>query len=171
VARLRRDLLDTAAMPGQPRASGPRLAALAGAIHLIFDALTTRLSATTPPYLLLDHAGEVFRGLFEALDRGAVLVTVSVMAAAVNGIIAALLATAFEGSRRRWRTLAWTLLGLWTFGGALMIAVYLSPPLAIALGSLAAGIPRVVLVAWALDRAMPRAAVAARAGGGTPARS
>ncbi|WP_248358390.1 hypothetical protein [Anaeromyxobacter oryzae] len=144
-------------MPGQPRASGPTLAALAGAIHLGFDALATRLPATTPPYLLLDHAGEMFRGLVEALDRTAVIITVSVMAAAVNGIIAALLAVAFEGLPHRRRALAWTLLGLWTLGGALMMAIYLAPPWGIALGSLAAGIPRVLLVAWALDRVMPPA--------------
>ncbi len=147
-------------MPGQPRASGASLAALAGAIHLAFDALASRLPATTPPYLLLDHAGEMFRGLVEALDRTAVLITVSVMAAAVNGAIAALLAVAFEGLRHRRRTLAWTLLALWTLGGALMMLVYLSPPWGVAIASLAAGIPRVVLVAWVLDRVLPPPAAA-----------
>lgn len=149
------DLLDTPEMPGLPRATGPRLAALAGAIHLALDALATRLPATTPPYLLLDHAGELFRGLLEALDRTAVLVTVSVMAAAINGIIAALLAVAFEGLPHRRRVLSWTLLALWTLGGALMMLVYLSPPWGVAIASLAAGIPRVLIVAWALDRVMP----------------
>jgi hypothetical protein len=143
-------------MPGQPRASGVRLAVLAGAIHLAMDLVTSRLPATTPPYLLLDFAGEMFRGLLEALDRTAVLVTVAVMASAVNGMIAALLAVAFDEVPHRLRALAWSLLALWTIGGALMMMVYLSPPWGIAIGSLAAGIPRVLLVAWALDRLMSR---------------
>jgi len=33
-------------------------AALAGAAHLAFDAVTSRLVWTTPPYLLLDYASE-----------------------------------------------------------------------------------------------------------------
>jgi hypothetical protein len=153
-------------MSGPPRATGPRLAALAGAIHLVLDALASRLPATTPPYLLLDHSGEVLRGLVEAVGRTTVFVTVSVMAALINGLIAALLAVAFEGFPHRRRVLAWTLLALWTLGGGLMMLVYLSPPLGIAIASLAAGIPRVLAIAWVLDRVMPPPAHARRSPAG-----
>lgn len=119
---------------------------------------------TAPPYLLLDHAAEVFRELL-ALDRTAILTTVAVAASAVNGAIAAMLAVALEAVPHRRRTLAWVLVAFWVFSGGLMILVYLSPPWLTVLGSLAAGIPRAWLVAWALDRALGTPAVAEGAGG------
>jgi hypothetical protein len=149
-------------MAGHPsRLQGVRLAALAGAVHLAFDALASRLELVTPPYLLLDHAAEFFREILE-LDRTAVLVTVAVGAAVVNGVIAALLATALEPSPRRRGTLGWALFGLWLFSGGLMILVYLYLPWGVVLGSLAAGLPRSFAVAWVLDRAMPAPAPSTR---------
>lgn len=136
-----------------PRRHGIVLAALAAGIHLAFDALASRSAFTSPPYLLLDHAGELFRDLL-ALDRSAILGTVAVSAAVVNGIIAAMLGVALEANRRRRRTLTWVLFGFWVFSGGLMILVYLSPPWGVVAGSLAAGLPRVWLVAWAMDRAL-----------------
>jgi hypothetical protein len=142
-------------MAGQPsRLQGVRLAALAGAVHLAFDVLASRLEATTPPYLLLDHAGEFFREIV-MLDRTAVLVSVAIGAAAVNGVIAALLGTALEASPRRRGMLGWVLFGLWVFSGGLMILVYLYLPWGLVLGSLAAGLPRSFAVAWVVDRALP----------------
>jgi hypothetical protein len=129
------------------------LAALAAGIHLACDGLASRSGFTSPPYLLLDHAGELFRDLL-SLDRTAILLTVSISAAVVNGAIAAMLGVALESARRRRRTLAWVLYAFWVFSGGLMILVYLSPPWAVVAGSLAAGMPRVWLVAWALDRAL-----------------
>ncbi len=129
--------------------------ALAGAAHVVFDLLTSRTPWTTPPYLLLDHAGDAFRDLL-ALDRRSILAAVSAISAGVNGAIAALIGTAAAGSRRRVLVLGTVLSGMWLFSGGLMILVYLSPPAAVAAGSLAAGIPRAFAVAWLLDRFMPR---------------
>ncbi|ACG72674.1 conserved hypothetical protein [Anaeromyxobacter sp. K] len=143
-------------MPGPPRrAHGLALAALAGAVHLACDAAAAQVHAIAPPYLLLDHAAELFRDLL-ALDRTAILVTVSVAASAVNGAIAALMAVALEDAPRRRRALAWVLTAFWVLSGGLLILVYLSPPWGVALGSLAAGVPRAWAVAWVLDRALGR---------------
>jgi FtsH-binding integral membrane protein len=148
-----------------PRARGPLLWAAAAVAHLAFDLVTSRVEATTPPYLLLDHAGEVFRA-FLASDRTAVLGAVSIGASAVNAAISAVFAVALEDSPRRRRALAWTLSGLWIFSGGLLVLVYLAPPWPIVAGSLAAGIPRAFGIAWLLDRMMPAQGGAAA----TPAR-
>ncbi|HET8734585.1 MAG TPA: hypothetical protein VFM45_12535 [Anaeromyxobacteraceae bacterium] len=141
-------------MPGPaPRRHGIVLAALAAALHLGCDALSSRSPITSPPYLLLDHAGDLFRELL-ALDRTAILVSVAVAAAAVNGAIDAMLAIALEGAAGRRRKLAWVLFAFWVFSGGLMILVYFRPPWAVVAGSLAAGLPRTWLVAWVLDRAL-----------------
>ncbi len=138
--------------------------ALAGAAHLVLDALSTRLPWTTPPYLLLDYASESFRDLL-LLDRRTLLGAVAVISAGVNGAIAGLFATALAGSRRRVVAIGVALSALWVFSGGLMIAVYLSPPAAIVAGSLLAGIPRSFAVAWVLERWLFRPAeAAARAG-------
>lgn len=136
------------------RPSALRLAAIAAAIHLALDGLLSRIAWTTPPYLLLEHAGELGRTLLE-LGRGPVLGTVAVTASIVNGIIAALMAVAFQEHPRRLPSLAWTLFGLWLAGGLLMALAYLSAPWPLLLGSLAAGLPRAWLVAWALERVSP----------------
>jgi hypothetical protein len=130
-------------------------ALVATGVHLLVDVVSTRLPWTTPPYLLLDHAAGPFRDLV-AIDRGTVLVTVSVAASVVNGLIAGLFGVAVEGARRRLVTLALLLAGLWLFSGALLAVVYLSLPRALLAGSLLAGLPRALVVAWAVDRALPR---------------
>jgi hypothetical protein len=129
--------------------------ALAGAAHLVLDALTSQVSWLTPPYLLLDHASETFRDLL-MLDRTTVLVVVAVVSAGVNGAIAGLFAAAFASVERRRLMLGLALSALWIFSGGLMILVYLSPPLGVVLGSLLGGIPRAFAVAWLLDRMLPR---------------
>lgn len=129
--------------------------ALSGAVHLALDLVSSRLLWTTPPYLLLDYASETFRDLL-LLDRTTLLVAVSVVSAGVNGAIAGLFAAALAGARRRLLTLATSLFALWVFSGGLMMIVYLDPPRLVALGSLAAGAPRLLLVAWVLERFLLR---------------
>jgi hypothetical protein len=144
-------------MPDRPRLLGLRLAALAGAIHVALDLVTSRFVATSPPHLLLDYAGELFRELL-SVDRTSVLIAMSLGAALANGAIGGLFGLAFEGvARRRRALLAWSLFALWIFSGGLLIAVYLDPPWGVVLGSLASGLPRAWLVAWALDRVLPPA--------------
>jgi hypothetical protein len=129
--------------------------ALAGFAHVVLDALCTRLAWTTPPYLLLDYASETFRDLLN-LDRTTILVTVSVISAGVNGAIAGLFAAALDGAPRRALKLGLSLSALWIFSGGLMTIVYLSPPVGVVVGSLAAGVPRAFLVAWLLERVASR---------------
>lgn len=133
-----------------PRFRPVRLAFLAAAVHLVFDWLGSRLDVTTPPYLLLRYAPEVFR---EILDP----VGVSVAASLVQGAIAVLIGAAFEQrpAGRRAVPLALALWGLFVLSGGLLELVYLSAPWPVALGSLAAGLPRAAAVAWLVDRMMP----------------
>ena len=146
------------------RTSVFKATALAGATHLVLDALSSRLPWTTPPYLLLDYASESFRDLL-FLDRRTMLVAVAVISAGVNGAIAGLFATALAGSRRRVVAIGASLSALWVFSGGLMTLVYLSPPALVVAGSLLAGIPRAFAVAWVLERFVFRPAEAeARAG-------
>ncbi len=143
-------------MEGETARSRVLLAtALAAAAHLLLDGLTSRVAWTTPPYLLLDHASETFRDLL-MLDRTTILVVVAVISAGVNGAIAGLFGVAMASLGRRTLKLGLALSALWVFSGGLMMLVYLSPPAGIAMGSLAAGIPRAFAVAWILDRTLPR---------------
>lgn len=135
----------------EARTSVFRATALAALAHLLLDAVASRLLLTTPPYLLLDYAAGPFKDLLP-LDRTTLLVVVSFISAGVNGAIAGLFATAIAGARRRVLTLGVSLSILWVFSGGLMIAVYFDPPLLVALGSLAAGVPRSFAVAWVLYR-------------------
>ncbi len=146
------------------RTSVFKATALAGATHLVLDALSSRVPWTTPPYLLLEYASESFRDLL-FLDRRTLLLAVAVISAGVNGMIAGLFATALSGARRRLVAIGASLSALWAFSGGLMMVVYLSPPAAIAAGSLLAGIPRSFAIAWVLERLLFRPAeAAARAG-------
>jgi hypothetical protein len=134
-----------------PTPSRPvRLAFLAGAVHLAFDGLASRVEATTPPYLLLRHAPEVFRDILDPVG-------VAIAASLVQGAISALIGAAFEErpAGRRALPLALALWGLWILSGGLLELVYLSAPWPVALGSLAAGLPRAAAVAWLVDRMMP----------------
>jgi hypothetical protein len=126
-------------------------AALAGAAHLAFDGIASRVLWTTPPYLLLDYASEVFREILN-LDRTSILIAVAVISAGVNGVISGLFAAAFDGLERPVLKLGLALSALWMFSGGLMTAVYLSPPAWVVAGSLLAGIPRAFTVAWLLER-------------------
>ena len=101
--------------------------ALAGAAHLVLDGAASRITWTTPPYLLLDHASETFRDLLN-LDRTTILVAVSVISAGVNGAIAGLFAAALRRGRSdRTLKLGLALSALWIFSGGLMTLVYLRP--------------------------------------------
>jgi hypothetical protein len=129
----------------------PVTAAVAAAAHLTVDALASRLPWTTPPYLLLDHVAGPFRDLV-ALDRGTIAIAVSIAASGVNGLMTATLAAALDGTGRRVRNLGLLLSGLWVLSGGLLALIYLSAPLALLAGSLAAGVPRSFLVAWIAER-------------------
>jgi hypothetical protein len=129
--------------------------ALAGAAHLVLDVVTSRVAWTTPPYLLIDHASEAFRGLL-ILDRTTIAIAIAVVSAGVNGTIAGLFGAAMASMGRRMLKLGIALSALWVFSGGLMILIYLSPPAGVVVGSLAAGIPRAFAVAWLLDRTLPR---------------
>jgi hypothetical protein len=139
------------------RTSVFKATALAGAVHLALDAVTSRLPWTTPPYLLLDYASETFRDLL-LLDRTTLLGVVAFVSAGVNGMIAGLFLAALAGARRPVLALGLSLSALWVFSGGLMILVYLAPPWPIVVGSLAAGAPRSFAVAWVLDRVLLRRA-------------
>lgn len=141
------------------RTSVFKATALAGAAHLVLDALASRVPWTSPPYLLLDYASESFRDLL-FLDRRTLLVAVAVISAGVNGAIAGLFATALAGARRRIVAIGASLSALWIFSGGLMTVVYLSPPAAIVAGSLLAGVPRAFAIAWLLERLLFRPAEA-----------
>ena len=141
------------------RTSVFKASALAGTAHLACDALASRLPWTTPPYLLLEYAGESFRDLL-LLDKGTLLVAVAVISAGVNGLIAGLFATPLAGAHRRIVATGASLSALWVFSGGLMTLVYLSPPPWVVAGSLLAGIPRAFAIAWVLDRWLFRPAEA-----------
>lgn len=126
-------------------------AAVAAAVNVLADLLTSRAELTTPPYLLLDHAAEPFRQVV-ALDRAAVLGAVSIAASVVNGLVAALFAEAVAGARRPVVVLGALLSAIWVVSGALLALVYLDAPATILSGSLLAGLPRSFAVAWAIDR-------------------
>ncbi len=137
------------------RTSPALLVALAFGANLACDAVLGRWTATAPPWLLLRFMDEAFRDFLNPVG-------VALGASVANGMMAALLALALEGAPRgRARKLALALGGLSVASGALLIAIYVRPPWPIALGSLAALLPRAAVVAWALDRAMPRRAPAA----------
>lgn len=129
----------------------PFTAIVAALAHLALDAVASRVAWTTPPYLLLDHVAGPFRDIV-ALDRTSVGVAVSVAASSVNGLITATLAAALDDTERRVRGLGLLLSGLWVLSGGLLALIYLSAPLGILVGSLAAGVPRSFAVAWVADR-------------------
>jgi hypothetical protein len=144
------------------RTSVFRATALSGALHLALDLLASRSPWTTPPYLLLQYASEAFRDLL-LIDPTTIRVGGAIAAAGVNGAIAGLFAVALGEARRRVLGLAAALFALWVFSGGLMMLVYLDQPWGVALGSLAAGAPRVLAVAWAIERLVWRPAERAAA--------
>jgi hypothetical protein len=125
---------------------------VAAAAHLALDAIASRLSWTTPPYLLLDYVSGPFRDIV-ALDRASVGIAVAIAASSVNGLITATLAAALDDTERRVRGLGLLLSGLWVLSGGLLALIYLSAPFTILAGSLAAGVPRSFAVAWIAERA------------------
>ena len=139
-------------MANAPRtASSPvLLGAVAAAVHLGFDFLASRSAWTTPPYLLLSFMDEAFRDFLNP---------VGVSIGAAFGLAAMTTAIALAAEwvpRRRAAVLGSALSALWVFSGGVMLAVYVRPPWGVAIGSLAAGLPRMWAIAWILDRVMPR---------------
>jgi len=139
-----------------PPSAPPRLARLALAatlVHLAFDSVGRVFTATTPPYLLLPYMSEIFRDMLGLLGVNAI----SVVTSAVNGLIAAVFATAFFEVARRRRKLGLLLSAVWLLTCGAMFTLYLSAPWSVALGSMAAGLPRAAALAWVLERLMARA--------------
>ena len=150
-------------MPPPRQARLSRLALVAALLHLGFDAITRPFPATTPPYLLLRYMADVFREMLGMLGVGAV----SAVTSAVNGLVSAIFALALaEVARARWAKLAALLLAVWLLTGGAILAIYVAAPWGIALGSLAAGLPRAAAIAFFLDRMMPRPAPEPGAAGG-----
>ena len=150
-------------MPPPRQARLSRLALVAALLHLGFDAITRPFPATTPPYLLLRYMADVFREMLGMLGVGAV----SAVTSAVNGLVSAIFALALaEVARARWAKLAALLLAVWLLTGGAILAIYVAAPWGIALGSLAAGLPRAAVIAFFLDRMMPRPAPEPGAAGG-----
>ncbi len=146
------------ATASHPASSPARLGAAAAAAHLACDFLASRATWTTPPYLLLSYMDEAFRDFLNPIG-------VSIGTALALGAMTTSIALAVEGlARRRAPVLAGALSGLWVFSGGLMLLVYARPPWGVALGSLAAGVPRMWAIAWLLDRMMPRPAATKPAG-------
>jgi hypothetical protein len=139
-------------MPVQPPAPPPlaRLALAATLVHLAFDSVGRLATVTTPPYLLLPFMSELFRQMLDLLGVNAI----SAVTCAINGLIAAVFATAlFEVPSRRLKV-GLLLSGIWLLTAGSMFTLYLSAPWPVALGSLAFGIPRAAALAWLLDRLM-----------------
>ena len=142
-------------MASPPPPSLVRLASLAALIHFGFDSLFRVWTFTTPPYLLLPYMGEVFREMLGMLGVDAV----SAVTSGVNGLVSAIFAVALqEVAVRRREKLGALLLGLSWLAGCLTFAVYLDAPAGVVAGSLAAGIPRAAVLAFFLDRLVPRPA-------------
>jgi hypothetical protein len=138
-----------------PSLSRSRLAALAlaaAALHGGLDALCSAAALTTPPYLRLGDAPEVFR-LVSPL-------AVSIAASAVSGMIAAIAVSIVGEARARRRTLGAALTAFWLFSAVLLRLTWLDTPLLPTLVGLACGIPRGFAVAWAVS-ALARAGVSA----------
>lgn len=127
-----------------------RLALTATLVHFTFDSAGRLFTATTPPYLLLPFMSDLFRDMLGLLGVNAI----SAVTCAINGLIAAVFATAFFELPSRRLKLGLLLLTVWLLTGASMFALYLSAPWPVALGSLAFGVPRAAALAWVLDRIM-----------------
>lgn len=139
-------------MAQPPPPSVARLAALAGLLHFAFDCLLRVWPATTPPHLLTAYMSEVFRDMLEMLGR----TPVSGVTSFVNGVISAIFAIALQGAtRRRLAKVAGLLTFLWLVTGGLTFALYLDAPGWLAATSLLAGLPRTLVVAFLLERALP----------------
>jgi hypothetical protein len=129
-----------------PSLSRPRLAALAlaaAALHGALDAVCSAAALTTPPYLRLGDAPEVFR-LVSPL-------AVSIAASAVSGMIAAIAVSIVGAVRARRRTLGAALAAAWLFSAVLLRLTWLDTPLLPTLVGFACGIPRGFAVAWAVS--------------------
>ncbi len=131
------------------------LALLAAFLHLALDWLFHFAEWSSPPHLLVRHAPEVFQMLSP--------LAVGIAASAVNGVISlvALLSMAPAEERpsaRGTAALALLLWGFWILSEGLLALVWLSAPVPVVLGGLLFGLPRSLLIAWALGRAFAPAA-------------
>lgn len=141
------------------------LAALAASLHLCLDGIAWLVPGAAPPHLLLRYAPELVQELVAPLAA-------AIAASAIWGIIAVLALAAIEPAAaspgRRSAILAGALLGLWLLSEGLLSLVWLDAPAGPVLGGLAAGLPRSLLVAFALVRLERRPRPAPPAAGGVP---
>jgi hypothetical protein len=140
-------------MPSSPPPRLARLALAATLVHLAFDTAGRTFLATTPPYLLLPYMDEIFQQVLGLLGANAI----SAVTSALNGLVAAVFATAFFEVDGRRRKLGLLLAGLWLLTCGAMFTLYLSAPWPVALGSMAFGLPRAAALAWLLERMMASA--------------
>jgi hypothetical protein len=139
------------AQPSTPP-SVARLAGLAGLLHFGFDSLFRLWPATTPPHLLTPYMSEIFRDMIQMLG----LTPISAVTSFVNGVISAIFAIALLGAAPgRLVKVSLLLVFLWLVTGGLTFAVYLDAPAGLALTSLLAGLPRSLVVAFVMERALP----------------
>jgi hypothetical protein len=134
-----------------PSSSRRRVAAIAfvaAALHGALDATFSATSLTTPPYLRLGDAPDVFRLVSP--------VAVSLAASVVSGIIAAI-ATSILGARpeRRVALLGAVLAAFWMFSAALTRLAWLDTPLWPSVVGVLCGIPRGLAVAWGVSKLVP----------------
>jgi hypothetical protein len=145
----------TMASPTAPPRRTASLGALAALVHLSLDALLSPFPWARPPWLRLEDMPEAFRELPFVPAAAAV----SVAAAAVGGLIAALSLLAVEpGAPHRGRMLAGLVTGLWLFSALLTWLTWLQTPFLVALPGILLGIPRGLAVGWLLWRLSPRPA-------------
>jgi hypothetical protein len=142
-----------------------RLIAVAALLHFGFDSLFRVWTPTTPPWLLTPYLVEVFRDMLEMLGR----TPVSLVTSGVQGAISTIFALALQPVAAGRLARLGVLLGfIWLLSGGLMFWIYLSAPGWLVATSLAAGLPRVAVIAFFLDRAMPRPPPEAAGGEGAP---
>ena len=137
-------------MPEHRPLSRARLAVLgvvAAALHAAFDAASSRFGPTTPPYLRLEDWPEAFQ-LVSPL-------AVSLTASCVSGVIAVIAAVVAAPARRRALTLGALVAGFWIFSAALTRLVWLATPWPAAFVGIALGLPRGLVIGWALARFSP----------------
>jgi hypothetical protein len=136
----------------QPTAAPRRLALATLAamlLHGVLDLILWRIPWARPPHLRTEDLPEVFRELPAVSAPAAMAVAASV----VGGLLGLLSLLAIEpGVLRRYRAVAGLVTGFWLFTALLTWLTWLSTPFLAALPGILLGIPRGLLVTWALLR-------------------
>jgi hypothetical protein len=132
-------------MPASERSVFVRAAGAALAAGIALDAATAlAVPALRPPWLLVEHAAEVFR---EFIGPRVLSFAVGITSAAIAG----LLAVAFRDAPRRFLRLAVGFAALGLASGVVMLLVYFPAPARVAVGSVAGIVLRALGVAWVVE--------------------